>query len=161
MKKTLLAILLSTMTITAIAADAKLIKFDVTVTKDGKTITQSSLTTQDGQVVPLATLTEHSYRAQASRGKDGKINITPGTIKTGFLASLKPEVQQDGKINADILIDVSDLTAMKNITSGDGLTIDMPEVTQGHIEQKVTLTSEVPVTLHSGIYTFKVSARSI
>lgn len=161
MKKTLLAILLSTMTITALAADATLIKFDVTVTKDGKTITQSSLTTQDGQVVPLEALTEHTYRAQASRVKDGKINITPGTFKTGFFASLKPEVQKDGKINADILIDVSDLIVMKNITSGDGLTIDMPEVNHKHVDQKVTFTSDDPITLHSGDYTIKVSARSI
>jgi hypothetical protein len=162
MKKTLLAVLLAIVSISTLAAEApKFIKFDVTVTKDGKIIAKSSLTTQDGQVVPLQTLTEHTYRAQASRGNDGKINITPGTFQTGFFASLKPEVQKDGKINTDVFIDVSDLTAMKKITSDDGLTIDMPEVSQAHINQKVTFTSDVPVVLNSGGYTIKVSARSI
>jgi hypothetical protein len=161
MKKTLLAVLLTTMSITAIAEAPKLIEFDVSVTKNGKTITQSSIITKDGQVVPLENIVEQTYRAQAIRGNDGKIHVTPGTIRTGFVAILKPEIQQNGKINADVLIDVSDMTAMKNSTSGDGLTIDMPEVSQAHIDQKITFISDAPVTLRSGDYTIKVAARSI
>lgn len=149
------------MTITALADVPKSIKFDVTVTKDGKTIIQSSITTQDGQAVPLENIVEHSYTAHAIRDSDGKIKTTLGTISTGFVAILKPEMQKDGKINTDVLINVSDLTSIKNITSGDGLKIDMPEVSQAHINQKVAFTSDEPIILHSGDYTIKVSARSI
>ena len=161
MKKTLLAALLSTMTITAIAADAKLIKLDVSVTKEGKTILQSSLETRDGQVVPLENTVDHAYRAQAIRGKEGKIYNTPGTIKTGFIASFNPSIQKDGNINAEVLIDVSELTAMKKITSSDGLIIDMPEVSKTHFGKKVIFTLNHPITLQSGDYTIKASAHSL
>jgi len=161
MKKLLLAVLFSAMSTTVMAADAKLIKFDVAITTDGRTVAQSSVIAQDGEVVPFEHVNTQTYLPLRIRGKDDEVKLKPNTIKTGFFVSFKPEIQPDGNINANVLINVSDLVAMKHITSGDGLTIDMPEVSQAHFEQKVTFTPDVPVTLHSGSYTIKVSASSI
>ena len=162
MMKSLIAAIILTVAIPAMAGGESVnVPMSATVMKGSDVLMVTSINATDGMPTPIEVSKMQPFRAQAVRGKDGKVVITPGTIKTGIVASLTPKVQKDGKVEADVSFDVAELVAMKSITSSDGLTVDAPEMNHTNLKQTVELSPNSPVILNFGDYTVRVLAGEI
>ncbi|HEY0843429.1 hypothetical protein [Methylotenera sp.] len=163
MKKSILvAAILTTMSIAAMAEDSTNVKLDVIVINKGIIVNKTTISAPYGVSTPIEITKTSTYRAQATRNGQGEIITTPGEIKTGLLATFNPTLEKDGKIKTNIAITYTDLIAMKKIKTEDGLEVEFPELNNHEFTQEnATLKQGEPNTMQAGSLIIQVKASSI
>lgn len=138
------------------------VKVDILVTKAGALVVDSSVTTSNGVGAPISAMRETTYVAAASKNAEGHVTLTPGAIRTGFMATVVPLVQSNGRIRTQVSMSISELVGMGRRTIADGMTVDEPKL--GPV---LTLTNDVvihqaePTILYSGDYRVQIMATAI
>jgi hypothetical protein len=138
------------------------VKVNILVTKGGALVHDSSVTTSNGVAAPISLMREMTYVAAASKNADGAVTLTPGTIQTGFMATVVPLVQSDGRIRTQVSMSISELVGMGRRAIADGMAVDEPKL--GPV---LTLTNDVvtnqgePTILYSGDYRVQIMATAI
>lgn len=160
MKKIIVAALLAVSCSVFAAEEPAQMLFTVRVTKGTSAIGTFSVMAINGKTAPVSVEKETTYRATTIR-EGGKIKIIPGTMKTGFAATLTPEIQKDGQIKTHITLRLSDLVSMKPITTADGLEIDLVDIDSKTMVQDIVLGQEKPVSFAAGDYTIQVAVKNL
>lgn len=146
MKKTLMAVALSMISIGALASESITISYQLT--KDGEVISKASSSVEEGHELPFFTGTQREYIKSATHDGYKKI-LSPGVVSTGFKMSVTPRMISGGKIFLNVKAEQVDLIAMDKAMS-DNLEIEMPRIDTFKILQKASLTSGKPFEFSLG-----------
>lgn len=111
---------------------------------DVSLVTSSNVTTLNNNPVPVQVGSQIGYLASVSTttitNGGTTTSLTPGTISTGFNMNLLPSLYPDGKMLLQYTIGLTDLSQIKDLTSG-GSSIQLPEVNTRNFMQQVSLRS--------------------
>lgn len=104
--------------------------------------TRAGATTTNFQMIPVEVVEEVNYVSSTDREVDdnGVVTTTIGTdtVTTGFQMQLLPRVLNAREILLRYSLNLSDLVAIEDFTSGDS-TVQLPQVTRSSFEQQVIL----------------------
>lgn len=130
------------------AGSSAMLKALSTLGKATVTNTTSAVTT-NRQPVPVAITNQVAYIAATTPsgsnvpgGLGGLPGLTPGVVTTGFILNLLPTVHDNGSVLVQFSMDMSELTRLRTVTSGQGVnqqSIQTPEVSSTQILQRASL----------------------
>jgi type IVB pilus formation R64 PilN family outer membrane protein len=104
--------------------------------------TRAGATTTNFQMIPIEVVERVNYVSSVSREVDDNGVITTSletsTETTGFQLQLLPRVLNAREVLLRYSLDLSDLVALDEFTSGDS-TVQLPRVTESNFEQQVIL----------------------
>lgn len=108
-------------------------------------VTSASIVTINNQPAPILVGRQKSYLASSTTTLDdtggaSSISLTPGTVTSGLSMSVLPHILDDKKLMLQYSGDLSSLTDLDTVTSGDSV-IQTPEVDVRNFMQRVILNS--------------------
>ncbi len=116
------------------------------LSKQGKVavLTETAVTTLNNQLVPVQDATQTSFLKEVSVAQvDGAGTVTslvPGTVVTGFNLQLLPRILGNGEVLLQYSLNLSNLTALNEVASGDQK-IQIPEIDSRGFSQQTRLRS--------------------
>lgn len=131
----------------------RVVVLDLTIMHKDGAISVSTLSMREGEVAPLQVISQRGYLAGVSETttKDGAVKeeLTPGVVATGLTSEFTARRAGDGHYVVDMNIDLSDLTAMRRVSSGRHM-IEVPDVERLHLFRQETVEDGGTVTLIVG-----------
>lgn len=119
-------------------ADANVIKLSVQLMEGEKMVTSSMVTTLEGAAAPFSVADEVTYIAEAKKEGD-RVTLVPGVVRSGFFMDMTPTIATDGHIAVAFNATKSELMALSNLDQGDGMSIQLPQVSSVYLKQTVSL----------------------
>jgi type II secretory pathway component GspD/PulD (secretin) len=118
--------------------------------RDVSVETRAGATTTNFQMIPVEVVEETAYVSEVEVEVDDNGNtttsLTTDTVTTGFQMQLLPRVLNSGEIMLRYSLNLSDLVAIAEFSSGES-TVQLPEVTRSRFEQQVILKNSQTLVL--------------
>lgn len=135
------------------------------LSKQGKVsqVTSASLITLNNQPVPVQVGKQTAYLASSTTtigtgGAGNTVSLTPGTVTTGFSLSMLPHILDGEKMMLQYSGDISSLTAMYTVSSGNS-SIQTPEIDTRNFMQRVLIGSNETLVV-TGFEQFNLSGQA-
>ncbi len=108
-------------------------------------VTSASLVTINNQPAPIQVGRQTTYLASSTTtvgtgGAGNTVSLTPGLITTGFSMNVLPHILDNGKLMLQYSGDISALTRISTVTSGE-TSIQTPEIDTRNFMQRVIMTT--------------------
>ncbi|CAG9169915.1 hypothetical protein [Cupriavidus pinatubonensis] len=161
-KQAFVATILAAVCATAIAAEGdagRSVAYSVQIMHGNELVSKVNLVTRDGVEVPYSSTRERAYVASCT-AEGGKAECKTDTVKTGIIMNLRPIVRSDGRIETQVAISEGVVNSIPTF-SNNGMTIEMPQVSEVNLRQAVMLTSGKTVELPFGPTLDRADAKTV
>jgi hypothetical protein len=142
-------------------SNATPLTFEVVVMRGAEKVTGAQIWTFDGSIGPVSMMQERPYKKESFKDKDGTVVSVPGTIRTGFTASIAPDIRNDGRISTEVNLSISELLGLNKVQTADGLEFELPDVDVASFKQILFFRSGDTIIQEIGKYTVKITAKRV